>query len=457
MSYGAPWERGVGTADSMPQRDMEVPGLVPDVGAIGLNTKEARKRRSQRGQRQRRREETALRRERSLVDRDQCFGVIAEAADSHRRELKVISRGLDLCEGTLCCDVASMRTWVTSALEEQQRMMLRVMSEMVRLRNVIEGSRRARGAEGKVVEEGGELSGGYGVQGMDASAVKEGDKGTALGEPASPAEAPSMQAEVCEGSGGSAAGAVGGTPDQPRLSAAPVVHVRGGRWAPPTLAAISERVETAAVVKAAGSASVHTDSVSTVSTVLWESRADVGDWAGSDGDEKVEAAGGAASTIWEETGSEGYEGSSEGCGEEFTARSDGGFEATRPAEAEGSGDVWCAATVTAAAPADMAGTAIFPGDADDIGASEGVNRDSGAVVAPENGQTWTDVGGFDLVKKCIVGGDQGEADREELADRGPKTTGAEMTDTEVPVSEVAPRPDLGRQYVAWVEGRWLVR
>jgi len=156
---------------------MEVPGLVPDVDTVGLNTKEARKRRSQRGRRQRRREETASRRERSLVDRDRCFGVIAEAVDSHRRELKVISRGLDLCESTLCSHVASMRTWVTSALEEQQRMMLRVMGEMVRLGKVIEGSRHARGAEGKVVEEGGEFSGGHGVQEADASAMEESDKG----------------------------------------------------------------------------------------------------------------------------------------------------------------------------------------------------------------------------------------------------------------------------------------
>ena len=52
---------------------------------------------------------------------------------------------------------------------------------------------------------------------------------------------------------------------------------------------------------------------------------------------------------------------------EFSAaRSSGGFEATGPAEAEGDGDVWCAATVTAGAPADMAGTANFPGDADNV-------------------------------------------------------------------------------------------
>ena len=58
-----------------------------------------------------------------------CFGVIAEAVDSHCRELKVISRGLDLCESTLCSDVAEVRTWVMGALEEQQRMMLNMMGE----------------------------------------------------------------------------------------------------------------------------------------------------------------------------------------------------------------------------------------------------------------------------------------------------------------------------------------
>ena len=118
---------------------------------------------------------------------------------------------------------------------------------------------------------------------------------------------------------------------------------------------------------------------------------------------------------WEKTRGEGWEGSSDGSLEEFTARSDGGFEATGPAEAEGNGDVWCAATATAAAPADMAGAANFPSVADNAGASEGVSRDSGAVVAPESEQTWTDAGGFDRDKMCIVGGDQEKAGREELA------------------------------------------
>ena len=187
---------------------------------------------------------------------------------------------------------------VTSALEEQQRMVLRVMSEMVRLGKVSEGSRRARGADGKVVEEGGGFSGGYGVQEADASAMEECDEGKALGKPTSPVEAPSVQVEACESGCDSAAGAVGETPDQPRLSAVHDVHIRGGQGVPPTLVAISERVETAAEVKkAVGGASVHTDDADTVSTVLWESRADVDDRAGFDGDGKVDAAGGAVATV----------------------------------------------------------------------------------------------------------------------------------------------------------------
>ena len=149
-------------------------------------------------------------------------------------------------------------------------------------------------------------------------------------------------------------------------------------------------------------------------------------------------------------GSDGYEGSLE----EFSARSNGGFEATGPAEAEGDGDVWCGTTVTAEAPAGTAGAPSILGGADDIGAPEGVNRGSGVVVAPECRQSWTDVGGSDQDKTCIVGGDQGNTDREELAGGGTKTIGAEMADTEVPVLEVAPRPDPGRQYVGWADGVW---
>ena len=77
MSYRAPCERGVGTADTMPMRDMEVPGLIPVTGEAKLAPKEARRGR-QRGRRKRRREAAASRRERSLVDRNRCFDVIAE-------------------------------------------------------------------------------------------------------------------------------------------------------------------------------------------------------------------------------------------------------------------------------------------------------------------------------------------------------------------------------------------
>ena len=205
---------------------------------------------------------------------------------------------------------------------------------------------------------------------------------------------------------------------------------------PPTLAAIAGRLAEAADVKVVGGASVHTDEVGTVSTVLWESGADVDDRAGSGGDGSMAAASGAAATagsmqvaeeaieeldlraatgcgvlptdggvwrqleqelecarsgqaeqvlpgqgcFWEEIDGDGSERSLEGSLEEFTARSDGGFAATGPAEAEGDGDGWCATTITAAAPAGTAGAANFPGDADNVGASVGADRFSGACL-----------------------------------------------------------------------------
>ena len=56
MSYGAPCERGVGAADTMPLRDMEVSGLIPGVGEVELAPKEARRGR-QRDRRRRRRKQ----------------------------------------------------------------------------------------------------------------------------------------------------------------------------------------------------------------------------------------------------------------------------------------------------------------------------------------------------------------------------------------------------------------
>ena len=172
MSYGAPWERGVGAADTMPQRDMEVPGLVPDVGEVGLNTKEARKRRSQRGRRQRRREEEASRKARSKEDEGRCLDVLAEAMEENRRGLSVVSRGLDLCESTICNDIASVRTWVVDAMKVQDNMIERVADKLIAAVASILESQRAHRVEEKAVEGVGVGSGGHDVQVMAASAVE---------------------------------------------------------------------------------------------------------------------------------------------------------------------------------------------------------------------------------------------------------------------------------------------
>ena len=66
----------------------------------------------------------------------------------------------------------------------------------------------------------------------------------------------------------------------------------------PMMAAINERIKKAAAFeKAAGKASMSASGASTVSTVQWESWADVDDWAGSDDDGRVEAAGGVAGMV----------------------------------------------------------------------------------------------------------------------------------------------------------------
>ena len=91
MSYGAPWGWGVSAADTMPQCDMEVPGLVPDVSGVRLSMKKAQQHRCQHSQQQQCKEEKASCKEWSLVDRDCCLDVIAAAVDGHHQELKVIS------------------------------------------------------------------------------------------------------------------------------------------------------------------------------------------------------------------------------------------------------------------------------------------------------------------------------------------------------------------------------
>ena len=94
-------------------------------------------------------------------------------------------------------------------------MVMCVMGEVVKLRKAIKGLRCVHGAEGKVIKEGGELSGRHSVQEADASVMRGSSKGKAQGKPVLFAEAPCMQAEVCDSGCGSAAGAVSGTPNQP--------------------------------------------------------------------------------------------------------------------------------------------------------------------------------------------------------------------------------------------------
>ena len=94
----------------------------------------------------------------------------------------------------------------------------------------------------------------------------------------------------------------------------------------------------------------------------------------------------------------------------YAVQLSGSFAATRLVEAKGDGDGWYVTAITVVAPADTAGAAIFTGDADNVGALVGANRASGAVAVPEVGQTWADVGSFDLYLTCIIGGDQEMAD-----------------------------------------------
>ena len=57
MSYGAPWEQGVGVSDTTPLLDLEALGLVPNTDGNGLSARQARQHRYQRGRQQRRRVE----------------------------------------------------------------------------------------------------------------------------------------------------------------------------------------------------------------------------------------------------------------------------------------------------------------------------------------------------------------------------------------------------------------
>ena len=140
---------------------------------------------------------------------------LAEEVATDRRELGVISRGLDLCKGTLCSDVAGVRTrtWVMGELEQLQAVQLRMMEATALLRQKVSETRCAHQAQEKVAEGADEVSGGHGAAGMNASAVEGGDVGGALGTPALPTEGLSAQAEACKIGCDGAGRLAGGTPD----------------------------------------------------------------------------------------------------------------------------------------------------------------------------------------------------------------------------------------------------
>ena len=88
----------------------------------------------------RRRAVASSRKERPRVDQGRFIDAITQAVDDNRRRLSAVSRGLGLCESTLSSGVSEVRAWVTSALEVQQGMVLRMMSDMVMLGKAIERS-----------------------------------------------------------------------------------------------------------------------------------------------------------------------------------------------------------------------------------------------------------------------------------------------------------------------------
>ena len=73
MSYGDPWEQGVGEADPTPLLSLDEPGLVPGASGSILGAKKAQKGRYQRRKRRRLREDAAARKMRCVNDQDSCI------------------------------------------------------------------------------------------------------------------------------------------------------------------------------------------------------------------------------------------------------------------------------------------------------------------------------------------------------------------------------------------------
>ena len=100
MSYGAPWEQGVGEANPTSLLSLEEPGLVPDASGS-----KALRGRYQCNKRQHLRREAVLRKAQHLNNQGMVAGVI----EGNRQEMVCVSCAVDRCEATFGSDLAEMR------------------------------------------------------------------------------------------------------------------------------------------------------------------------------------------------------------------------------------------------------------------------------------------------------------------------------------------------------------
>ena len=133
MSYGDPWEQGVGEADPTPLLSLDEPGLVPGASGSILGAKKAQKGRYQRRKRRRLREDAAARKMRCVNDQDSCMGMMAEMIEENRREMVCVSRVVDHFEEIFRSDFEKMRSEARKEVVKEKNNMLMVMSSLSKM------------------------------------------------------------------------------------------------------------------------------------------------------------------------------------------------------------------------------------------------------------------------------------------------------------------------------------
>ena len=108
----------------------------------------------------------------SKADEGHCLDVLAKAVEENRHGLSVVSRGLDLCESTVCNNIALVCTWVMDAVRVQDSMIEHMADKLVEVVASILESQHAHQVEEKAVEGVSVRSGGHNVQVMAASVVE---------------------------------------------------------------------------------------------------------------------------------------------------------------------------------------------------------------------------------------------------------------------------------------------